>query len=378
MRIRAGVRDLNAVDIAATVNSGATTAVEVTRKALERLQKVEPELRAFHHVDRESALHQANEIDRRIARGEHLPLAGVPIGVKQGERKLQRERLVRAGCVPLGTTTVPGPSTPWQTWGRNDQGPTRNPWCPDRTPGGSSAGSAAAVAAGVVPLATGVDGAGSLRIPAAWCGVLGLKVTAGALPDRAENDLAAAGPLARHPDDAARYLEVVLGRDLGEPTSSPKAVWSADLGFADTDPVQAATARARARALAPEDTDFSLLDPEPAWFAARAHEPTTVRDENNRRLAELFADADLLLTPTTPCPPHGHEGPGQRMSTSLTWAFNLSGHPAISIPAGFDEHGCPVGLQVVARHGRETDLLAAARAVSAVPPPCDRVPAIRS
>nr|WP_232837229.1 amidase family protein [Lentzea terrae] len=82
-------------------------------------------------------------------------------------------------------------------------------------------------------------------------------------------------------------------------------------------------------------------------------------------LDELFETADLLLTPTTPGPPHGHDGPGDRINTSLTWAFNLSGHPAISIPAGFDSEGLPVGLQAVARHGREADLIAAARAVLA-------------
>ncbi|MET9230440.1 amidase family protein [Lentzea sp. NPDC003310] len=74
----------------------------------------------------------------------------------------------------------------------------------------------------------------------------------------------------------------------------------------------------------------------------------------------MFETADLLLTPTTPGPPHGHDGPGERINTALTWAFNLSGHPAISIPAGFDSCGLPVGLQAVARHGREADLVAAA------------------
>ncbi|HUQ60790.1 MAG TPA: amidase family protein [Lentzea sp.] len=81
-------------------------------------------------------------------------------------------------------------------------------------------------------------------------------------------------------------------------------------------------------------------------------------------LDKLFETTDLLLTPTTPGPPHGHNGPGSRVNTALTWAFNLSGHPAISIPAGFDSEGLPVGLQAVARHGREADLVAAARLVS--------------
>ncbi|MDX3135424.1 amidase family protein, partial [Streptomyces europaeiscabiei] len=91
-----------------------------------------------------------------------------------------------------------------------------------------------------------------------------------------------------------------------------------------------------------------------------------LRAENDRRLAAVFAEADLILTPTTPNAPHGHDGPGDRYSTALTWAFNLSGHPAMSIPAGFDSDGCPVGLQLVARHGEEELLLRVAEAAEAV------------
>lgn len=350
-----------ATDIAMWVTSGTFSAVDVVEEALGRLDRVEGWLRAFHVVDREAAMKTAREVDQRIERGEHLPLAGVPIGVKRGERPLQRERLMRAGCVPIGETTVPS-GTPWQTWGRNDRGPTSNPWNPDRTPGGSSAGSAAAVAAGVVPLATGVDGAGSLRIPAAWCGVLGIKVTAGALPDRRPDDLAAVGPLARSPEDAKRYLEVVLGREL-KTTTRLTAAWSDTLGFADTDEEQAATARACAERLTTiTDLDIRLEDPRQAWFARTRH------PENDRRLNEIFEQVDLIMTPTTPNPPHGHDGPGKRMSTSLTWAFNLSGHPAASVPAGFDHQGMPVGLQVVARKNREADLITIAeRAAPYVP-----------
>jgi Asp-tRNA(Asn)/Glu-tRNA(Gln) amidotransferase A subunit family amidase len=119
-----------------------------------------------------------------------------------------------------------------------------------------------------------------------------------------------------------------------------------------------------------------LTDPGPAWLALRTRgngpagaEPDgtdlagaeRVRAENDRRLTALFADAELLLTPTAPTAPHGHEGPGDRYSTSLTWAFNLSGHPALSLPAGFGGDGCPAGLQLVAPHGREALLLAVAR-----------------
>lgn len=126
-----------------------------------------------------------------------------------------------------------------------------------------------------------------------------------------------------------------------------------------------------------------LEDPAPAWLALRAA-PTPdarpapgphpaplraaqeLRAENDRRLAALFAEVDLILTPTTPNASHGHDGPGDRYSTALTWAFNLSGHPAMSIPAGFDSDGCPVGLQLVARHGEEELLLRVAEAAEAV------------
>ncbi|MFD5655989.1 amidase family protein, partial [Streptomyces hirsutus] len=113
-----------------------------------------------------------------------------------------------------------------------------------------------------------------------------------------------------------------------------------------------------------------LLDPAPAWLALRdpGSDPAIladahlVRAENNRRLARLFVGAELLLTPTAPTAPHGHEGPGDVYSTALTWAFNVSGHPALSLPAGFGTDGCPAGLHLVAPHGREALLLAVAGA----------------
>ncbi|MET9964669.1 amidase family protein [Streptomyces sp. NPDC006356] len=126
-----------------------------------------------------------------------------------------------------------------------------------------------------------------------------------------------------------------------------------------------------------------LDDPAPAWLALRtpgsnlapdaAHR---IRATNDSRLTTLFAETPLLLTPTAPTPPHGHDGPGDRYSTALTWAFNLSGHPAISVPAGLDGDGCPVGLQLVAAHGREALLLDVARAAEATVGPWT-VPCVR-
>ncbi|GAA3039736.1 amidase family protein [Actinokineospora globicatena] len=332
--------------IARMVTSGQVSAVEVARMALGALRAVDGRINAFQRVDADQVVEHARAVDQRVSAGEVLPLAGVPIGVKVGERRAGKA-LVAAGCVVLGSTSVPGPGPAWRTWGRTDRGLTKNPWHADRSPGGSSAGSAAAVAAGIVPITTGADGAGSIRIPAAWCGTTGVKVTS--------DTLVAPGFLTRSAADTKVCLEVLLGRDL-EPTA-PTAAWSDTLGFADTDPEQAAIARAAVR-LPLIDVPVDLLDPERAWFDHRAGRPVDIA-ENRRRLAVVFDQADLVLTPTTPNPPHGHDGPGARMSTALTWLFNLTGHPAASVPAGFDADGCPVGLQVVARRNREQDLLAA-------------------
>ncbi|MFE9675837.1 amidase family protein [Streptomyces sp. NPDC006259] len=344
--------------------------------ALERIRREDRALGAFAEVWEAAAVRRAAEVDAGVAAGEWLPLAGVPIGVKGRHGLRTAGPLVAAGCVPVGATAVPGSGTAWQTWGLGAHGRTVNPWRADRTPGGSSAGSAAAVAAGLVPLATGSDGAGSVRVPAAWCGVLGLKVTNGRFPSPDRTGLAAPGVLARYAADAGAYWAALSGEAPG-PAGPLTAVFSPDLGFAGPDPEPLALARAAVARLTEtgavrllrSEAPLRLEDPAPAWLALRgsgavpaARGVQGVRVANDRRLAAFFDRADLLLTPTTPNAAHGHDGPGDRYSTALTWAFNLSGHPAISIPAGVGADGCPVGLQVVAAHGREAALLAVAAA----------------
>ncbi|WP_330453843.1 MULTISPECIES: amidase family protein [unclassified Streptomyces] len=342
------------------------------REVLASIDREDPGLRAFLDVWHEDAL-------ARLPAASRLPLAGLPFAVKgpTGIRSYPARRLIAAGGVPVGSTSVPGPGTHWKTWGLGRHGRTVNPWRPDRTPGGSSAGSAAAVAAGLVPLATGSDGAGSVRVPAAWCGVFGLKTTNGLLPSPDRSGLASAGVLAASAAEAETYLRCVLDDYAPAPALLPlSAAYSPDLGFAETEPEVAAVAGEAVRRLVAAGVvrlaggGCDLLDPASAWFAVRGGDvrpsEAEVREENDRRLDAFFARTPLLLTPVTPNRPHGHEGPGETFSTALTWAFNLSGHPAASVPAGFTADGCPAGLQLVAGRGRDAELLGAARAVERV------------
>ncbi|MEU8769902.1 amidase family protein [Streptomyces griseus] len=355
-----------------------TRTTSAVARALERIDRLDPALGAFIELWPDEAL--ARE---RGAVAHRLPLGGLPFAVKgpSGIRSFAARRLLAAGGSPVGATSVPGPGAHWQTWGLGPHGRTVNPWRADRTPGGSSAGSAVAVAAGMAELATGSDGAGSVRIPAAWCGVFGLKTTNGLLPSPDRSGLASAGVLARSAAEAEPYLRHVLDgyEPVTDPTLPLPAVYSEDLGYAEVDPEVAAVVRAAVDRLVAAGTvrllgrEAALLDPVGAWTAVRGGAPddpgaVRVRRENDERLDALLAGGALLLTPATPNRPHGHEGPGALYSTALTWVFNLSGHPAASLPAGFTGDGCPVGLQLAAARSADVRLLAAARAVEGALP----------
>ncbi len=237
----------SARQIASDVQSGVTTAAAEVAASLESIRARNDELNVFLFVDDAGALEAARRVDERVARGENAgALAGVPIGFKDnlcqlgvpttaGSRILKGwlppynatviDRVLAAGAVPMGKTNMDefamGSSTETSAYG-----PTRNPLDPSRVPGGSSGGSAAAVAAEMTPLALGSDTGGSIRQPAALCGLVGLKPTYGLVSRYGliafSSSLDQIGPLAKNVADAALLLEVIAGHDPLDSTSLPE------------------------------------------------------------------------------------------------------------------------------------------------------------
>jgi aspartyl-tRNA(Asn)/glutamyl-tRNA(Gln) amidotransferase subunit A len=233
-----------ALGLLAQLNAGAVTAEEVARAYLDRIDRLDSRLHVFLHRDADKALELARSVDRRRRAGEPLgPLAGVPVAIKDvlctlgepttcGSRMLQHfrppydatviEKLRAADAIPIGKTNMDefamGSSTENSAFG-----PTRNPWDEERIPGGSSGGSAVAVAAGFAPLALGTDTGGSIRQPAALCGVVGLKPTYGRVSRYGliafASSLDQVGPFAHDVGDVALLLQVIAGRDPRDSTS---------------------------------------------------------------------------------------------------------------------------------------------------------------
>jgi amidase len=232
-----------ATELAAMVRSGEISSRELVETSLARIEELNPQLNAFVEVDGERALAAAEEIES----GDPRPFAGVPIAIKNNrpvagcrltigcslmadyvadyDHNITR-RLKDAGFVIVGTTTLPEygilPVSEARLFG-----PTRNPWDLDRTPGGSSGGAAAAVASGMVPVAHGNDGGGSIRIPAACCGLVGLKPARGRVspaPELGDSSLGIDGVLTRTVADTAAILDVLAGYEPGDATWAPPPV----------------------------------------------------------------------------------------------------------------------------------------------------------
>jgi amidase len=221
------------------VATGEVSSATLVEASLHRAGTLQPLLHPFRVILEEEARAAAAEADRRVAAGERAPLLGVPVAIKDdvdlagettpfgcgGEHRVAEadsevvRRLRAAGAVIVGKTMTPEVGL-WHFSENPAFGVARNPWDPERTPGGSSGGAAAAVAAGIVPGAIGSDGAGSVRIPAAWCGVVGLKPQRGRIstwPDAESfNGLSCFGPIARTVGDTALLLDVAAGNHAGD------------------------------------------------------------------------------------------------------------------------------------------------------------------
>ena len=428
-------QDWTAGALAAEVGARRTTAVDTVRESLRRLAERDGDLAAFQVVRRDAALREAAEVDARVARGESLPLAGVPVAIKDNvavEGEPMRcgsaateahpqpkdhevvRRLRAAGAVVVGITRVPELCI----WGTTDSvfGVTRNPWDPQRTPGGSSGGSAAAVASGIVPVAHAADGMGSIRIPAACTGLVGIKPGTGVVPcDLGENDwygLAENGPLATTVADAALVLSVMAGDSAlahvtdaadGPPLRIAVSTRPPLRGLpVDREHVKALFASAAALLHAGHDVErFDPVYPNATataamarWFAGAAADaehldPALLEGRTRRHVAlgrqavargqlkdgpraawraqgiEMLTTYDVLMLPVLARPPleakrWGDSSWATTLAVNTGYApfaaaWNLAGFPAMSVPAGVHpDAGTPMSVQLVARPGRES------------------------
>ncbi|HEV7886995.1 MAG TPA: amidase family protein [Acidimicrobiales bacterium] len=300
-------------DLAESVRAGKVGARELVQHAIDRIEMLDDQVNAFTAVDGDTALATARALDERIARGEDAgDLAGIPIGVKDLEDaagfttshgsaawangpaatadSILVTRLKAAGCIVVGKTNTP--ELGWKGETENPVfGATRNPWNLAHSPGGSSGGSAAAIAAGMVPLATGSDGGGSIRIPSALCGLSGMKVSLGRVPAGGPEPpgwglLSSKGPLARRIADVVYALDQVIGPDPSDMTSLPmpepswlgaleharvplRVAWSPTLGYANVDEEVREVCERGVRVLADmgaEVTEVDTVFPEdPVW-----------------------------------------------------------------------------------------------------------------
>jgi amidase len=269
----------SATELAALVRAGQISSTELVGAALERIEQLQPTLNAFVHIDAEGALEAAG----RVEAGDPRPFAGVPIAMKDttpvagmpfnmasdifGDFVAQHDsyvtrRVREAGFVIVGKTNMPELGILPVSEPRRF-GPARNPWDTDRTPGGSSGGAAAAVASGMVPLAHGSDGGGSIRIPAACTGLVGLKPTRGRIsrgPDLGDDFLVQDGVLTRTVAETAAMLDILSGYKVGDATWAPppsepfadaakKEPGRLRIGFTMTPPIDASLDQENERAV---------------------------------------------------------------------------------------------------------------------------------
>jgi amidase len=462
---------LDATAQADLVRSGDVSTGELIEAAIERIERLDPQLNAVIHRRFDAALGTTPQRGPFtgvpfLAKDALCAIAGEPyhVGLRPlrdaGHRapvdsELYR-RFCRAGFVAVGRTNVPelcySPTTEGLAYGA-----AHNPWSLDHSPGGSSGGSAAAVAAGFVPVAHGNDAGGSIRIPASACGLVGLK------PTRARTSV---GPefgetwmgfnhehvLTRSVRDSAAVLDAIAGPAIGDPYTAPppRQPWLQEVG-ADPGRLRVGVARSSERQPSHPDVaaavdgaarllqqlghdvadahpghldEMPYMTLYPVWAARELDrcsatightvtqdeiEPLTwmvaslgrsitavdllaareATDLWRREVEGWWADHDLLLSPTmaVPPPPLGLLAPGADLATLIanldgltvwTIPFNVTGQPAISLPLGVTTDGLPIGVQLVARTGREDVLIRVAAQLEAAAPWAGRRPPVHA
>jgi aspartyl-tRNA(Asn)/glutamyl-tRNA(Gln) amidotransferase subunit A len=434
--------ETDALTLARQIRTKQVSPVEVVDAVLERIAALQPTVNAFITVTADEARDAARRAEAAVMAGDRLgPFHGVPFSVKDllftkgvrttmgsrifadqvpAEDAVPVRRLHEAGAILVGKTTTPEfghkPLTDSPLFGA-----TRNPWDLARTAGGSSGGAAAAVVTGQGPLALGTDGGGSIRLPAACCGIVGLKPTLGRVPHVHQADLFSStsyiGPMTRSVAEAAACFDVIAGFDAGDPYSrpeppdDPRAVevrglrlgWLPRVGNRLVDPDVLAACEAAARHLESQGAHVETVDEDLApfertflvflqgglaarvgphmaafgdqvaeslrasiergarWSAADWANAVAQRTTVYRRVSALFRRFDFLLSPALGRPAlavdHDPYEPitiaGESAGSirgawyPYLWPFNLSGHPAISLPCGWSSDGLPIGLQIV-------------------------------
>ncbi len=452
---------------AALVADRTLSPIDLVEESLSRLAELDPSLHAVSTPDHDGARETARRQEKALASGETLgPMGGVPVLVKDliavrgmrmtGGSPAYRdfiadqddvvvERLRAAGAIVLGKTNVS--EMGYTALSHNPiHKTTRNPWNTDMTPGGSSAGSAAAVAGGICSVALGSDGGGSVRAPAAHCGLVGFKPSMGRVPlypgCRDERfpgfssweSLEHIGPLARDVNDVALMMSVMAGPDHRDRHSIPcddldwttvcerrpgkiRIAYCSSFSYVTVDEEVRRIVGEAVKTLA-LSLGADLVDCAPTWEdPAETFWATVALDTDltgMRELAKRFgsemspqvtglldrpwtaeeltdavrdrkafvnsmwrfmSDFDLVVTPTTTVPPFPIDTPGPETVngdrvdptswTAFTMPFNVTGQPAVSVPAGWTTSGLPVGMQIAGRHLDDSLVLSAAAAFQA-------------
>ena len=438
------------------LRAGDVSPRELVEGSLRRIDRLNPDLNAFRKVLHERALTEADQAAARLKAGEERPLLGVPVAVKDevgvsgevltfgsnafGAPERQDWEIVRrlraAGAIVVGLTNAPEltifPQTESATFGI-----TRNPWDPQRTPGGSSGGSAAAVAAGLVPVATASDGGGSIRLPAGWTGLVGLKPQRGRVSyaplEEHWHGMSVLGALTRTVEDAALVYEALTDQPFVAAAKRDPGRLRIAVSTAIPPPVVARVEPEVGRALAEaaemlrslghevveRDPDLGMLGvrfvvrwlrgihddarsmPHPKRLEPRTRQLAALgalvgelglrwarnaEPADAARINAIFSDADVLLTPTTPMLPYAagrlarsgvaraYDAASRAVPFMIPW--NHLGNPAIAVPAGFSAEGLPLSVQLVGPPDGEEGLLSLAAQLERARPWADRRPAM--